>query len=209
MEPCCLHTICSNVWVENRIYWWPKCLLFLSINFLPCWGRRLFCSTSLLLASTRWVQLTLSSLWSLFKSGPSINLCNIELFFPRSLENFCERGESNPGLLGAKQEHYPLRYAAPRGHRLCSGFQTDAILRTALLFQMSHGIFFPPEMIGLLPEQISELKLTDENEERVVPSGGSAFQADPLGRRNGKAPKSDMKEVLVRIDYLAFAISSG
>jgi hypothetical protein len=41
---------------------------------------------------------------------------------------------------------------------------------------MNHGIFLPPEMIGLLTDQISELKLKDENEERIVPSGGFAFQ---------------------------------
>jgi hypothetical protein len=63
---------------------------------------------------------------------------------------------------------------------------------------MNHGIFFPPEMLGLLPEQLAELKLTDANEERVVPSGGFAFNSDPLGRRNGRAPKTEMKEVLVR-----------
>ena len=60
---------------------------------------------------------------------------------------------------------------------------------------MNHGIFLPPEMLGLLPEQLAELKLTDENEERIVPSGGFAFQSDPLGSRNGRAPKSDMKQV--------------
>jgi hypothetical protein len=65
---------------------------------------------------------------------------------------------------------------------------------------MNHGIFLPPEMMGLLQEQIAELKLSDENEEKCVPSGGFAYQADPVGRRNGRAPKSDMKEVLVRND---------
>jgi len=65
---------------------------------------------------------------------------------------------------------------------------------------MNYGIFLSPEMLGLLPEQITELKLSDENEEKCVPSGGFAYQADPVGRRNGRAPKSDMKEVLVRID---------
>ena len=67
---------------------------------------------------------------------------------------------------------------------------------------MNHGIFFPPEMLGLLTEQISELKLVDENEEKIVPSGGFAFSADPVGRRNGRAPKSEMKEVLVRTKIL-------
>ena len=37
-----------------------------------------FCSTNLSLASTRWVQLTLSSLCLLFQAVPSINLSNIK-----------------------------------------------------------------------------------------------------------------------------------
>ncbi len=59
-------------------------------------------------------------------------------------------------------------------------------------------------MLGLLSEQVSELKLVDENEERCLPSGGFAFNADPVGRRNGRAPKSDMKDVLVRRELPKF-----
>ena len=33
-----------------------------------------------------------------------------------------------------------------------------------------------------------ELKLVDEYEEQCVPSGGFAFEADPVQRRNGRAP---------------------
>ena len=51
-----------------------------------------FCSTSLPLASTRWVQSTLSSLCALTKLGPSININKIEIY--------CwEHWESNPFLL--------------------------------------------------------------------------------------------------------------
>ena len=35
---------------------------------------------------------------------------------------------------------------------------------------------------------IQELKLVDEYEEQGVPRGGFAFQADPVQRRNGRAP---------------------
>ena len=41
---------------------------------------------------------------------------------------------------------------------------------------------------GLLADQIKELKLVDEFEEQCVPSGGFAFEADPVQRRNGRAP---------------------
>jgi hypothetical protein len=53
-----------------------------------------------------------------------------------------------------------------------------------------------PELAGLLPEQVKELKLVDEYEEQCVPSGGFAFEADPCQRRNGRAPNKAMKEVL-------------
>ena len=41
---------------------------------------------------------------------------------------------------------------------------------------------------GLLADQIKELKLVDEFEEQCVPSGGFAYEADPVQRRNGRAP---------------------
>ena len=43
--------------------------------------RKKICCTSLPLASTRWVRMTSSSLCPLFYAGPSLNLCNIELFW--------------------------------------------------------------------------------------------------------------------------------
>lgn len=45
---------------------------------------------------------------------------------------------------------------------------------------------------------IQELKLVDEYEEQCVPSGGFAFTADPVQRRNGRAPT---KVKLIRLSY--------
>lgn len=50
----------------------------------------------------------------------------------------------------------------------------------------AHGVFLPPNMQGLTDEQIQELKLKDEWGEKCVPSGGSVFQKDDIGRRNGQ-----------------------
>ena len=49
-----------------------------------------------------------------------------------------------------------------------------------------HGIFLPPNMQGLTDDQIEELKLRDEWGEKCVPSGGSVFKKDDIGRRNGQ-----------------------
>ncbi|XP_066455172.1 cilia- and flagella-associated protein 298 isoform X2 [Eleutherodactylus coqui] len=59
-----------------------------------------------------------------------------------------------------------------------------------------HGVTLPPNMQGLTDEQIEELKLKDEWETKCVPSGGSVFKKDELGRRNGHAPNENMKKVL-------------
>ncbi|KAJ6662403.1 hypothetical protein lerEdw1_011816 [Lerista edwardsae] len=71
-------------------------------------------------------------------------------------------------------------------HRICAEIETLA----------DHGIFFPPNMQGLTDEQIEELKLKDEWAEKCVPSGGSVFKKDDVGRRNGHAPNEKMKQVL-------------
>lgn len=71
-------------------------------------------------------------------------------------------------------------------HRICAEIETLA----------DHGIFLPPNMQGLTDEQIEELKLKDEWAERCVPSGGSVFKKDEVGRRNGHAPDEKMKKVL-------------
>ncbi len=48
-----------------------------------------------------------------------------------------------------------------------------------------HGVTLPPNMQGLTEEQIVELKLKDEWEDKCVPSGGPVFKKDDIGRRNG------------------------
>lgn len=48
-----------------------------------------------------------------------------------------------------------------------------------------HGAYLPLNMQGLTDEQIEELKLKDEWAEKCVPSGGSVFKKDEIGRRNG------------------------
>uniref|UniRef100_A0AC11AM88 Cilia and flagella associated protein 298 n=1 Tax=Ovis aries TaxID=9940 RepID=A0AC11AM88_SHEEP len=60
--------------------------------------------------------------------------------------------------------------------RLCSEMEELA----------EHGVFLPPNMQGLTDEQIEELKLKDEWGEKCIPSGGSVFKKDDIGRRNGQ-----------------------
>ncbi|KAM4619854.1 cilia- and flagella-associated protein 298 [Polymixia lowei] len=61
-----------------------------------------------------------------------------------------------------------------------------------------HGVTLPPNMQGLTDDQIVDLKLKDDWEETCVPSGGSVFRKDEMGRRNGRAPNDKMKEVLMK-----------
>ncbi|GLD46449.1 UPF0769 protein [Lates japonicus] len=72
-----------------------------------------------------------------------------------------------------------------------------------------HGITLPPNMQGLTEEQIVELKLRDEWEDKCVPSGGPVFRKDEIGRRNGHAPTDKMKEVLMRTMEEAKALISN
>nr|XP_055169334.1 cilia- and flagella-associated protein 298 isoform X2 [Nyctereutes procyonoides] len=71
-----------------------------------------------------------------------------------------------------------------------------------------HGIFLPPNMQGLTDDQIEELKLRDEWGEKCVPSGGSVFKKDNIGRRNGQAPNEKMKQILKKTIEEAKAIIS-
>ncbi|KAL6473185.1 hypothetical protein MHYP_G00193730 [Metynnis hypsauchen] len=71
-----------------------------------------------------------------------------------------------------------------------------------------HGITLPPNMQGLTEDQITELKLTDEWEEKCVPSGGAEFKKDEIGRRNGHAPNDKMKNVLKKTVEEAKALIS-
>lgn len=61
-----------------------------------------------------------------------------------------------------------------------------------------HGPMFPPEILGLLEEQIAELKLRDEWAEKVEPSGGWTYHKDPMGRRNGRRPQENMQTILTK-----------
>ncbi|XP_033635637.1 cilia- and flagella-associated protein 298-like [Asterias rubens] len=58
-----------------------------------------------------------------------------------------------------------------------------------------HGVSLPPNMQGLTDDQIVDLKLKDEWEEKCTPSGGMILTKDHTGRRNGHACNDKMKEV--------------
>ncbi|XP_063907295.1 cilia- and flagella-associated protein 298 [Zophobas morio] len=59
-----------------------------------------------------------------------------------------------------------------------------------------HGTLYPPEILGLTPEQVQEMKLVDTWGEKCIPSGGYTMVDDPIGRRNGKQPRKEMQDVL-------------
>ncbi|KAM6310315.1 cilia- and flagella-associated protein 298-like isoform 2-T2 [Aegotheles albertisi] len=82
--------------------------------------------------------------------------------------------------------------------RLCSEMEELA----------EHGIFLPYNMQGLTDEQIEELKLKDEWAEKCVPSGGSVFKKDEIGRRNGHAPNEKMQQVIKKTIEEAKALIS-
>ncbi|XP_056127475.1 cilia- and flagella-associated protein 298 [Rhinichthys klamathensis goyatoka] len=72
-----------------------------------------------------------------------------------------------------------------------------------------HGISLSPNMQGLADDQIMELKLKDEWEDRCIPSGGAEFKKDEIGRRNGHAPNEKMKDVLRKTMEEAKALISN
>lgn len=67
-----------------------------------------------------------------------------------------------------------------------------------------HGIFLPLNMQGLTDEQIEELKLKDEWAEKCIPSGGSVFKRDEVGRRNGHG-----KCILIYLSLYMSTIKAG
>jgi len=59
-----------------------------------------------------------------------------------------------------------------------------------------HGVHLPANMIGLLPDQISELKLCEPDVQLTEPSQGFDTHPDPLQRRNGKRPTEAGRDIL-------------
>ncbi|CAD7693598.1 unnamed protein product [Nyctereutes procyonoides] len=118
-----------------------------------------------------------------------------------------KRGDESQFLLqtpgSAKLEEITVRVAQVynarlKVQRICSEMEELA----------EHGIFLPPNMQGLTDDQIEELKLRDEWGEKCVPSGGSVFKKDNIGRRNGQAPNEKMKQILKKTIEEAKAIIS-
>ncbi|XP_026856662.2 cilia- and flagella-associated protein 298 [Electrophorus electricus] len=71
-----------------------------------------------------------------------------------------------------------------------------------------HGTTLPPNMQGLTDDQITDLRLKDEWEDKCIPSGGAEFKKDDIGRRNGRAPNKKMKELLKKTMEEAKALIS-
>jgi len=62
-----------------------------------------------------------------------------------------------------------------------------------------HGVQIRPEMMGLTPDQIVELKLIDEYASSCVPSTGFGDETpDEVGRRCGRPPRTDMKNIIAK-----------
>jgi len=60
-----------------------------------------------------------------------------------------------------------------------------------------HGTALPPDMQGLLENQIRELKLVDKEGEACLPTGaGVRDNPDPLQKRNGKQPAPETTALL-------------
>lgn len=71
-----------------------------------------------------------------------------------------------------------------------------------------HGITLPPNMQGLTDDQITDLMLRDEWEDKCIPSGGADFKKDEIGCRNGHAPNEKMKNILKKTMEEAKALIS-
>ncbi|KAF2345153.1 Protein of unknown function DUF2870, partial [Trinorchestia longiramus] len=64
---------------------------------------------------------------------------------------------------------------------------------------VDHGAALPPQMRGLLEEQILELRLHDDWGAENPPSGGYTYNKDPCGQRNGMRPNAEMQEIVKKI----------
>ena len=78
---------------------------------------------------------------------------------------------------------------------------------SSTMIMWKDGIAKAPDMQGLAPEQIAELGLKDETH-KYYPSGGDQDGADEIGVRTGRAPTSQMQEVLTRTAAEAKAMIS-
>lgn len=54
-----------------------------------------------------------------------------------------------------------------------------------------HGITLPVNMQGLTEDQITDLKLKDEYEDKCIPMDGYVEEPDVSGRRNGRGKRVD------------------
>jgi len=62
-----------------------------------------------------------------------------------------------------------------------------------------HGVQIRPEIMGLTPDQVEELKLVDEFASSCVPSSGFGDETpDDVGRRCGRPPRIDMKNIIAK-----------
>lgn len=59
-----------------------------------------------------------------------------------------------------------------------------------------HGPMLPPDILGLTDEQVAELKRVDPYAETCVPQQGFDHCPDPVGRRNGRAPRAEQQRTL-------------
>lgn len=59
-----------------------------------------------------------------------------------------------------------------------------------------YGPMLPPDILGLTDEQVDELKLVDAWADKCTPMDGFELNKDPIGRRNGRAPKESMRRIL-------------
>lgn len=92
--------------------------------------------------------------------------------------------------------------------RICAGLKCcchaiiDRVSRFVSLSEMeelaNYGCMLPLEIRELNDEQVDELKLVDSWSDVCIPSGGYTQTIDPVRRRNGRQPLSNMQEVLTK-----------
>ncbi|OCT91244.1 hypothetical protein XELAEV_18014295mg [Xenopus laevis] len=106
-----------------------------------------------------------------------------------------------------------VRLHIKRGDESQFLFDTSVIVPVEALVKQITAIYNGILKIDRICSEMAELaehdlKLKDEWEERCVPSGGSVFKKDEIGRRNGHAPNDSMKKVLQKTMEEAKALIS-